>query len=131
MSRKRDVSGRKDLARGSSRSERNWLPEELQYWIICIIFKCILYPQTWCQNDKIKAKLNAIITWNNKQQLESRMVISEKLQDNINAVYTIFTQVSWTMWTMMIHVLQNQSLRSKYPLKWCCLDTSKKCCIYL
>ena len=30
-------------------AERIWLeevPEELQYWIICIIFKCILYPQT-------------------------------------------------------------------------------------
>ena len=41
------------------------------------------------------------------------------LQGNINAVYTIYTQVSRTMWAMMIRVLQNQPLRIKCPLKWC------------
>ena len=131
MSRKRNVSDRKDLARGSSRSERNWLPEELQYWIICIIFKCILCPQRLCQNDKLKTKLNPIITLNNKKQLESRMVIQEKLQDNINVIYTIYTQVSWTMWAMMIRALQNQPSRGKHHWEWCRLDASKECCIDL
>ena len=34
--RKRDVSDRKDFVRGIYRSDRNWLPEELQYWIMYV-----------------------------------------------------------------------------------------------
>ena len=116
-----------DFVRGISRSDKNFQKN-------CntgLFFKCTLYPQTQCQNDKIKAKLNAIITWSNKKQLESRMVIPEKLQGNINAVCTIYTQVSRTMWAMVIRVLQNQPLRIKCPLKWCCLDPSKEWCIHL
>ena len=56
---------------------------------------------------------------------------SREVKRQYNAVYTIYTQVPQTMWTMMIRVLQNQPLRSKYPLKWCLLDKSKECCIYL
>ena len=53
---------------------------------LCIFFEYILYPRSSCQNDKIITKLNAIITWSKKKQLESRMAIPEKLQGNIDAV---------------------------------------------
>ena len=33
------------------------------------------------------------------------MASPEKLQDNISAAYTIYTQVSWTMWAMMTRVI--------------------------
>ena len=33
------------------------------------------------------------------------MVIPEKLEDNISAAYTIYTQVYWTMWAMMTRVV--------------------------
>ena len=55
-----------------------------------IFFECTLYPQKQCRSWK--TKLNAIFKWSNKKQLESRMASREKLQDKINAVYTIYSQ---------------------------------------